>query len=249
MCNTLLEKVRKLNFLLHDSTGGVISCEKLSKVLSSIMDANVHIIADTGELLGAHCGVAGESIAVINAETGRKMVPVEINRSILEMSETALNWSDEAAKKIHSIFPIHGRGRRIGTITFTRHTQAFCDEDIIIGEYGSALVALSIISTESRMKEERDRVRAVAINAIDSLSYSELDAVKLMFRALGAKDGLVVASKIADGSGITRSVFINGLRKLESSGVIESKSLGMKGTHIKVLNNQFLDVLSEKGEN
>ena len=50
----------------------------------------------------------------------------------------------------------------------------------------------------------------------------------------------MVASKVADRVGITRSVIVNALRKLESAGVIESRSLGMKGTHIKVLNENFL---------
>ena len=40
---------------------------------------------------------------------------------------------------------------------------------------------------------------------------------------------------------ITRSVIVNALRKFESAGVIESKSLGMKGTYIKVLNEYLLD--------
>lgn len=45
--------------------------------------------------------------------------------------------------------------------------------------------------------------------------------------------------------GITRSVIVNALRKLESAGVIESRSLGMKGTYIKVLNDKFLNALAE----
>ena len=46
------------------------------------------------------------------------------------------------------------------------------------------------------------------------------------------------ASKIADRVGITRSVIVNALRKLESAGVIESRSLGMKGTYIKSAKRQ-----------
>ena len=40
---------------------------------------------------------------------------------------------------------------------------------------------------------------------------------------------------------ITRSVIVNALRKFESAGVIESKSLGMKGTYIKVKNEYLID--------
>ena len=45
--------------------------------------------------------------------------------------------------------------------------------------------------------------------------------------------------------GITRSVIVNALRKFESAGVIESRSSGMKGTYIKVLNDVIFDELEE----
>ena len=69
--------------------------------------------------------------------------------------------------------------------------------------------------------------------AINSLSYSEKEAIEHIFEELG-NEGLLIASKVADRVGITRSVIVNALRKLESAGVIESRSLGMKGTFIKV---------------
>ena len=47
---------------------------------------------------------------------------------------------------------------------------------------------------------------------------------------------MLVASKVADKVGITRSVIVNALRKFESAGIIESRSLGMKGTYIRILN-------------
>ena len=47
----------------------------------------------------------------------------------------------------------------------------------------------------------------------------------------------VVTSKLAGKIGITRTVIVNALRKLESAGLIKTKSSGVKGTHIKVLND------------
>ena len=38
-------------------------------------------------------------------------------------------------------------------------------------------------------------------------------------------------------------VIVNALRKFESAGVIESRSSGMKGTYIKVLNDVVFDEL------
>ena len=74
---------------------------------------------------------------------------------------------------------------------------------------------------------------------------SEIEAVQQIFAELDGNEGLLVASKIADRSGITRSVIVNALRKLESAGVIESRSLGMKGTRIKIINSKFKEELAK----
>ena len=66
-----------------------------------------------------------------------------------------------------------------------------------------------------------------------------------IFEELDGNEGILVASKIADRVGITRSVIVNALRKFESAGVIESRSSGMKGTYIKVVNDVVFDELEE----
>ena len=66
-----------------------------------------------------------------------------------------------------------------------------------------------------------------------------------MFDELDGPEGILVASKIADQAGITRSVVVNALRKFESAGVILSRSSGMKGTYITVLNDVVFDELKE----
>ena len=45
--------------------------------------------------------------------------------------------------------------------------------------------------------------------------------------------------------GITRSVIVNALKKFDSAGVISTKSSGMKGTKIKVLNEVVYDELKK----
>ena len=66
-----------------------------------------------------------------------------------------------------------------------------------------------------------------------------------IFEELDGVEGILVASKIADKAGITRSVVVNALRKFESAGVIESRSSGMKGTYIKVLNDAIYGELAD----
>jgi transcriptional pleiotropic repressor len=76
-----------------------------------------------------------------------------------------------------------------------------------------------------------------------------MEAVEHIFEELEGKEGLLVASKIADRAGITRSVIVNALRKLESAGVIDTRSLGMKGTYIRILNPRLIPELKGRKDN
>ena len=80
------------------------------------------------------------------------------------------------------------------------------------------------------------------ISAVNRVIYS-FEVSKT--RELNGNEGVLVASKVADRVGITRSVIVNALRKFESAGVIESRSSGMKGTYIKVLNDVVFDELTK----
>ena len=122
----------------------------------------------------------------------------------------------------------------------TRYDDLFTDEDLVLGEYGATVVGIEIQRQKNIEEEEENRRLNIVQMAIGTLSFSEVEAVQQIFSELAGTEGLLVASKIADRSGITRSVIVNALRKLESAGVIESRSLGMKGTYIKVLNDKFL---------
>ncbi len=86
------------------------------------------------------------------------------------------------------------------------------------------------ILREKHSEVEKECKAAITM-AINSLSYSEKEAIEHIFEELGGTEGLLIASKVADRVGITRSVIVNALRKLESAGVIESRSLGMRYFH------------------
>ncbi len=117
-------------------------------------------------------------------------------------------------------------------------------DDIILCEYGTTVVSLEMLRAVNEESAEEVRKMSVVKSAISTLSFSEMEAITHIFDELDGEEGILVASKIADRVGITRSVIVNALRKFESAGVIESRSSGMKGTYIKVLN----DVVFEEVE-
>ncbi|MFR4402144.1 MAG: GTP-sensing pleiotropic transcriptional regulator CodY, partial [Peptococcus niger] len=120
------------------------------------------------------------------------------------------------------------------------------DEDLVLAEYGATIVGIEIMRSKVERDEAKSREKAAVQIALDTLSYSEMEAIEHIFNELNGEEGLLVASKIADRVGITRSVIVNALRKFESAGVIESKSLGMKGTYIRVLNEFLLDGIAKR---
>ena len=145
------------------------------------------------------------------------------------------------------ISPIDIAGERFGTLFMYRMEDDYTIDDIILAEYGTTVVGLEMMRSVSEEMESERRKQNIIESAFRTLSFTELEAVHHIFDELNGSEGILVASKIADRFGITRSVIVNALRKLESAGVIESRSSGMKGTYIKVVNDLIFDELNRAG--
>ncbi|MDD2431728.1 MAG: hypothetical protein PHD88_00025 [Firmicutes bacterium] len=81
--------------------------------------------------------------------------------------------------------------------------------------------------------------------AVSSLSMAELVAVKHLLDELNGKEGVVVASEIADKLNISRSSVASALEKLCAAQVIQKFSLGRKGTFIRVTIPQLVEEISK----
>ena len=162
------------------------------------------------------------------------------------VSLTTLGFEDSQYEKYTAIInPIEIAGERLGTVFMYRISPEYDIDDIVVSEYGTTVVGLEMMRSVNEENLEENRKIQVVKSAFSTLSYSELEAIIHIFDELDGNEGILVASKIADRVGITRSVIVNALRKFESAGVIESRSSGMKGTYIKVLNDYIFDELKE----
>lgn len=252
----ILTKVRKLNWLLQESPTGAFSFNEMCGILSDLMDANVYVSNMKGKVIGVSYKIKSDSATISDPETQAEIFPGEYNEEFIKVKETVANVTGEDALKIfkydydtsdklHTLVPILGGGKRWGTLILARYSPEFVAEDLVLAEYGATIIGMEIQRKKSVKEEEEERQIAMVQMAIGTLSYSEVEAVQQIFAELDGNEGLLVASKIADRSGITRSVIVNALRKLESAGVIESRSLGMKGTRIKIINSKFKEELGK----
>ncbi|KEZ50085.1 MULTISPECIES: GTP-sensing pleiotropic transcriptional regulator CodY [Metabacillus] len=248
----LLQKTRKINAMLQKAAGKPVNFKEMSETLSDVIEANIFVVSRRGKLLGFAINQQIENERMIQMLEDRQF-PEEYTKNLFNISETSSNldvFSEYTAFPVENrelfknglttIVPIIGGGERLGTLILARLQEQFEDDDLILAEYGATVVGMEILREKAEEIEDEARSKAVVQMAISSLSYSELEAIEHIFEELNGNEGLLVASKIADRVGITRSVIVNALRKLESAGVIESRSLGMKGTYIKVLNDKFL---------
>lgn len=248
---TLLMKTRRLNKLLQKEAGNPVSFMDMAAVLSDLLNADIYVVSRKGKVLGSAYLSSAQDMLVSGSVLQENRFPPEYNQLLLKVDETSSNlaagspfdvFGDHSADTSFyiTIVPIIGGGERLGTLVLTKRNGQFIDDDLILAEYGSTVVAMEILREKAEQIEIEARSKAVVQVAVGSLSFSEMEAVEHIFEQLDGMEGLLVASKIADRVGITRSVIVNALRKLESAGVIETRSLGMKGTYIRVLNDQLL---------
>ena len=253
---SLLQKTRKISTILQEGRHENVDFEAMAMRLSPILDSVVYILDTEGNILGYDSIIDYSNERMEKIIQDRK-VPKAYLDATLKVYATKVNipfqdplsiFPEEEQERFESnsytvILPIRGGGDRLGTLVIGRMDSDFKDDDLVLAEYASTVVGIEILHEKQDKEKNSARDKDMVNMALNSLSFSEKEAIEHIFRELDGTEGLLIASKIADRVGITRSVIVNALRKLESAGIIESKSLGMKGTYIKVLKEYFLELI------
>lgn len=255
----LLDKTRKIGILLHNNNSSKVVFNDICKVMKDILNSNVLVISKKGKVLGVGSCEGIEVIQELIQDEVGGFIDSMLNERLLGILSTkenvnleTLGFENTDISKFQAIItPINIAGERLGTLFIYKGKEQYDLDDIILCEYGTTVVGLEMLRAVNEESAEESRKLAVVKSAISTLSFSEMEAITHIFDELGGMEGILVASKIADRVGITRSVIVNALRKFESAGVIESRSSGMKGTYIKVLNDvvfEEIDKLKQKQE-
>ena len=221
--------------------------------MTEILDSNVLVVSKKGKILGVSRSARIKGIEELIAESVGAHIDEMLNERLLSILSTkenvnleTLGFENVDTKRYRAVItPIEISGERLGTLFLYKCDAQYDIDDIILCEYGTTVVGLEMLRAVSEENAEENRKLAVVKSAISTLSFSEMEAITHIFDELEGNEGILVASKIADRVGITRSVIVNALRKFESAGVIESRSSGMKGTSIKVLNDCVFEELDQ----
>lgn len=263
----ILQQLRKLTQLVRDQKEFVVLKDSktdnyhdlpflnIAKILSTITQSNIYIVDSEGVVVGY------DEIYTMNSERvddylKEKQFPQEYIENLERLKSSSENigveedytmfpieYKEKFGDGVTTIIPIFVSGKRLGSLILARVGRLFEVGDLILAEYSATVVGMELLKyvnhKEQLIYHEKERVKL----AWHSLSYSEKQAVEYIFKDMSEMTNIIKATQIAKEHNLTRSIIVNAIRKLESSGVLESHSLGVKGTFIKLNSQSVLDYL------
>ncbi len=247
--NPLTEKIRQLNSSLYDGEVKTPDLQRAVSALSALVGAAVFVVNRDGAVLVAESGSVKLADNLKQLIKDQSLNANQGFMQLLKASEAVYNETDPDQKTTgdyyYSLVPFAAE-KKSDLLLLCSAKKPLDDDQLALAEIGALLIGLIQRLEELGKEEEIIRNKKLAEGAFESLSYSEVEAIEEILKNITNNESVVIASKIADSLGITRSVIVNALRKFESAGIIESRSLGMKGTFIRVKNLHALEMVASR---
>ncbi len=236
----VLEKNRTMHQMMQKATVDALDVQAAAEQLHQLLQCSVYIVNQTGELVGC-CDT--EAMQIFSRE---ELDGKQCSGDHLEQMQALRHpvYNKHYNGNCVSVVPVGSASEQMGVLICGNEVDEFADDIPLLAEYAATVASVLMIRAANRKAETEARKKNVVQLALEVLSYSELEAVKYIFSEIEGNEGFLVASKLAEEYKLTRSVIVNALRKLESAGVIDARSLGMKGTYIKILNDYLYEELA-----
>ena len=235
----VLEKNRTMHDMMRRATVDALDMQQAAEQLHLLLQCGIYMIDKDGELLGIRDSDRMQMFSVAELEEHHCC---NDTTAWLFASQKPV-YNQLCGENYCSVLPVCNQFGQIGVLLCGQDDNVFAEDQQLLMEYAATLVSVMMMRAASRKAETEARKKNVVQLALEVLSYSELEAVKYIFHEINGNEGFLVASKLAEEYKLTRSVIVNALRKLESAGVIDARSLGMKGTYIKILNDYLYEEL------
>ncbi len=238
----------------YENLKGDISIEDIGALARDVLLSSIHILDKSGALVG-FTTKQNDTCRLNDAQSAQKVAKMLLKEDLsIKVAKDGVCPYNQGKcsfeKRVHVALPLIYCSKRIGTLVCSRDGEE-CDNDYlatckILGILCSMALYNKTVEDQATIKRKSD----AAARALQSLSYSERQALNALISTLpmaeapGITQGFINASTISQQYGITRSVIASALKKLEGAGVLKIRSLGMKGTHLTVLNPYIYDVVN-----
>ena len=251
--NELLNSIKQLNNLLMQADSQVPVLHNVVNSFSKITGTVAMVTDNQGVVLAGQINCPdSDGYFKRLLERGSLAGESQIQKLIkkgqpVENEEMLVKRADGGEDKYFcSSQPVKVAGKHKANLLACSFNKPLIDLYTALATVGVGFVGLTYMHDILDQADQKERNKQLAEAAFDSLSYSEVEAIREILKNINKNESVVVASKIADSLGITRSVIVNALRKFESAGIIESRSLGMKGTFIRIKNTHALEIVASR---
>ncbi|HAA90232.1 MAG: GTP-sensing transcriptional pleiotropic repressor CodY [Thermoanaerobacterales bacterium 50_218] len=254
----LLKKIGILKAAVQNPAEEPLDFRELAEAYCDAIAAHTYIVGRRGKILG-YAFPDGFDCGMDEVIKRSECFPESYNQELLRITETQVNIEKATDKCIFhflkqcplgsrkvTIVPVFGEGERLATLIFLKGDVGLGAEEVVLAEFAALVLGNKILGMKSKRAEKEAEKSAAYQIALKTLTPRELRAVKCIFRAIDGPEGLLVITRVAEETGLGRSLIVNALRKLEGAGVIAVRSHGMKGTRITILDPNFLDELEKE---
>ena len=174
----LLDKTRKINKLLHNSSSSKVVFNDICQVLMETLSSNILVLSRKGKVLGVSlCPGVDEITELIEDKVGSHVDPL-LNERFLGVLSTkenvnlqTLGFEHVGAEYQGIVNPIDIAGERLGTLFMYRVNKPYDIEDIIVSEYGTTVVGLEMMRAVHEENAEEDRKQQVVKSAFNTEPY------------------------------------------------------------------------------
>ena len=270
---SLLDRTRRIGSLLHNNVSSKVAFTDICTVVSDTLSSDALVISRRGKVLGACENGSVEKIEeMLGYEVGNYIDNALNDRflSILSTQENAgllalgFSWktahgyerrnrgesvSDKDEKHVEyrvMITPIFIGGERLGTLFIYRNGEEYGIDDIILSEYAATVVGLEMMRSKKEENDESDRLEKTVNGVLEVTSKSETESVRAVLSKLDENGcGIVNLTRLSEESGISRTSLVNAVKKMAGAGIFETRSRGVRGTEIKVINELIYSITEE----
>ena len=232
----VLKRLKQYLDLLQNE-GSDVEYDDLMSALkeAAANNTNVYLIDKNGKMV-AYAAETGFSASEFDEEwIVNQRIPDDLNNSLLKIGAVTVHDGHEKVSML--VAPIVG-GRRIGSLLFAGEGSKFNDADFIVAEFAATTIGMVIanridLMQKMRLKKSNWPVRpsrAFPIRRSWQCSISSMSLMGTKVCLLPAGLPIMPALPICDRQCSAQ---------LASAGVVESRSLGMKGTYLRILNKEI----------
>lgn len=257
----IVSKIHQLNTVFSKSATTVIPLDALCDELCGIIGCNIYLFNPAGHIFAysvaqkflcqyTKCSLENQELPQYYMDLFSKN-----NVSVTDRFEEHPKCTYEGVEycffsnRYYSMYPIFSGFKKVAGILFIRYETPFSESDKVLCEYTYAIVSIEMLRQEQEKIQQVSMEIAKAKLAVNSLTFSEKKAACAVLEEIKGDKGEVFLNSVANKTYTTPSTVSGALKKLELATVIITKSKGVKGMYIKILNQNLRNELEENEGN